>query len=241
MESSIPALHVRRLDRTIRIDADTSVPGPLDGIVTVTGPAGNAEIHVVGEVADPSVRRRRTERVAQTARPVDAPAQAPVEPVAEPVPAAASATPPEPAIAGTAPPASSANPIRRLIDRGWQTGHIQTLIGAEIGALAIVALDLTDTLQKAVPGLEWEQAKYVEFAVTYAAAVVGAALFLRLAGPPGYRRTVIALALLFPVYLLLGFVSPDANVQYFAITAIVAAVFALTASSLALLKRTQPA
>jgi hypothetical protein len=51
VESSTPALRVRRIDRTVRIDADTSAPGPVDGVVTVAGPAGSAEVHVVGAVS----------------------------------------------------------------------------------------------------------------------------------------------------------------------------------------------
>jgi hypothetical protein len=60
VESSIPALRARRVDRTIRIEADTSVPGVIDGIVTVAGLAGSAEIHVVGVVeAVPAERAKQ--------------------------------------------------------------------------------------------------------------------------------------------------------------------------------------
>jgi hypothetical protein len=51
-------LRVRRVDRTIRIEADTSVPRQIDEIVTVTGAAGSAQVHVVGVVAAATAKKR---------------------------------------------------------------------------------------------------------------------------------------------------------------------------------------
>jgi hypothetical protein len=63
VEASIPALRARRVDRTIRIEADTSVPGQIDGIVTITGPAGIAEVHVVGMIEPIAARGGAQENV----------------------------------------------------------------------------------------------------------------------------------------------------------------------------------
>ena len=51
IQASTPKIRVQRIDRVIRIEADTSVPGPIDGVIAVAGPAGEAEVHVVGVVA----------------------------------------------------------------------------------------------------------------------------------------------------------------------------------------------
>ena len=67
VELSIPTLRVRRVDRTIKIEFDSHDRGPIDGIVIVSGPAGRAEIHVVGVLGVelrtpphiPSSQRRR--------------------------------------------------------------------------------------------------------------------------------------------------------------------------------------
>jgi hypothetical protein len=63
VEASIPTLRVRRVERTIRIELDTSLVGPIDGIVTVNGPAGTSEVRVVGIVsAIPADSRRDDSR-----------------------------------------------------------------------------------------------------------------------------------------------------------------------------------
>jgi caspase domain-containing protein len=70
-EASTAALRVRRVDQTIRIEADTSAAGPIDGIVTVVGPAGSADVHVVGLVTAGGARdgppRVQAAKVDQTA------------------------------------------------------------------------------------------------------------------------------------------------------------------------------
>jgi Caspase domain len=68
VEASGDAIRVRRVDRTIRIEADTSVPRQIDEMVTVSGAAGNAKIHVVGVVASATAEKREIAPKAERAK-----------------------------------------------------------------------------------------------------------------------------------------------------------------------------
>jgi hypothetical protein len=121
VEASIPELHVRRADRSVEITVDTSTPGPIDGIVTVSGPAGQAEVHVVGTVGTAMVE------------PVVAPP--PAEPVvtapAEPVTA-----PPEPVIAAPPPPPIETVPAHATSDQA----DLAALVGPSAAAVTVAPL-----------------------------------------------------------------------------------------------------
>ena len=58
VDSSSPPIKVGRMERTIRIELETSVSGPIEGIVTIDGPAGTAQVPVVGLVATEAVEQR---------------------------------------------------------------------------------------------------------------------------------------------------------------------------------------
>ena len=89
--------------------------------------------------------------------------------------------------------------MRRLFERGWQTGHIQTLIGAELGAYAVMTLDLQYRLKDGL-GVNQAAAYELAYASIWFAAVAGALLFLRLAGPASWLKTVVVLAILYPLF-----------------------------------------
>jgi hypothetical protein len=58
VESSIPNVRIRRTDRTIRVEVDTSMAGPVTGQLIIQGPAGTVDVPViavvVGDVAVPA-------------------------------------------------------------------------------------------------------------------------------------------------------------------------------------------
>jgi caspase domain-containing protein len=115
VEASIPVLHVRRADRSIEITVDTSTPGPIDGIVTVSGPAGQAEVHVVGTVGTATVE------------PVVAPPASEPVVTAPPEPVAA---PPEPVIAAPPPPPIETVPAHATSDQA----DLAALVGPSAAA-----------------------------------------------------------------------------------------------------------
>jgi hypothetical protein len=115
---------------------------------------------------------------------------------------------------------------RPLIVRGWQTGHVQTLIGALLGGLAAVAANLAQLPN--FPG-DYNLIRYV---AAWTLVVAGAAVALRLAGPARWWRTVVVLALLFPLF---RFVPPDSVPD----AAVGVTILALVASTVPLLKRPQ--
>jgi hypothetical protein len=252
IESSTPAVRARRIDRAIRLEADTSVAGHIDGIVRVSGPAGNAEVHVVGVVIGGPVKGRQKvvphapqepPIVASVAKPETTPAAPQVMQVTPPL-ASSSAL-------GTRPVSSSQGPsetpterlwqrlgrsARRLIERGWRMGHIQTLIGAELGAIGVWSVR-PDSLLGSI--FQTDESRHEgTFGVIWLAAVVGASLVLRLAGPTGWWKTVLALVLMYPLFRGFAFdialyLTPTNLIGI----AILTAVIALIASSVVRLKR----
>jgi hypothetical protein len=80
VQASGGVLRVRRVDRTIRIEADTSAPRQIDEIVTVTGAAGSAQVHIIGVVASATAAKREIARKVeqtQAAEPSPAPGASP--------------------------------------------------------------------------------------------------------------------------------------------------------------------
>jgi hypothetical protein len=123
-----------------------------------------------------------------------------------------------------------------LINRGWQTGHVQTLIGAELGAIGAMLLNL----QYVFPRYLNIDQTFVYLAI-WISAVSGAAVVLRLAGPPRWWRAVIALALMFPLFVgLAGSNAIYTNFPNLLLSIIVVAILALAASSVVLLRRPGP-
>ena len=88
VESSSPAIKVRRIERTIRIELETSVSGPIEGIVTVDGPAGTAQVRVVGLVAAEAVEQHVPPGTQVEVPVTDEPAAAEPEPAPSPEPVA---------------------------------------------------------------------------------------------------------------------------------------------------------
>ena len=107
VSASVPALHIRKVDRLIRIEVDTSIAGRIEGVVKVEGAAGTVEIPVtatVQAVIDPYAGVAAV--AAAPVAPTFQPAAAPVQPVAASVPAPAASAPtsePAPATAGSVP------------------------------------------------------------------------------------------------------------------------------------------
>ncbi len=252
VESSNPALHVRRVERTIHVEADTSVAGPIEGTVTVSGPAGSASIHLVGVVGD--VPKTDGSTV------VPLPSQPkPVRPHAV-TPGIGAAAPPEPPHT-SAPPAEATQPLssvpspssaavpetegrlrqvsrsaRQLIERGWRAGHVQTVIGAELGGIGLWCLRVDYTIYLYFHTSS-EQSEVAGQIAIWIAAVVGAGLVLRLAGPPGTRRALIALILLYPVFHGLTRGSLYPSLDHLVVIALVIALIALIAASVVRLRR----
>jgi hypothetical protein len=113
---------------------------------------------------------------------------------------------------------------------------VQTVIGAEIGAIALWRSQPEVWLS----GIQSNEQRHVAtVGVEWLAAVVGAILLLRLAGPTGWWKTAIALLLLFPLFLGLtvdnvGIYPNNENlIRLFGIVALVA----LIASTVVRLKR----
>ena len=88
VESSSPPIKVRRIERTIRIELETSVSGPIEGIVTVDGPAGTAQVRVVGLVASEAVEQRVPPGTQVEVPVTDEPAATEPEPAPSPEPVA---------------------------------------------------------------------------------------------------------------------------------------------------------
>jgi hypothetical protein len=122
VEASIPSLRVRRIERTIRIELDTAAEGSIDGIVTASGPAGTAQVRVVGMVGAAEVAEAASSPGAGVdgpvevepvdAAPVDAaPVEsAPVQPVPDPVIAPAAVAAPTVETPAVTPPTAPARP-----------------------------------------------------------------------------------------------------------------------------------
>jgi hypothetical protein len=248
IESSSPAVSVRRVDRTIRIEADASAPGPIDSVVTVSGPAGTASVHVVGIVEGP-VRAGRPStnllRPVVNPKPISPEVPSGAEPPSAPI-SAASASPGQSESAATSLALTSdgwlahrSRSVQRLIERGWRTGHLQTLIGAELGGVGVWWLRLDYTIVANL-GARQEQAEVVSTVAMWIAAVIGAGLVLRVAGPAGTRRSVIALLLLYPVFHGLARDSLYPNGTNFVVISLVVAMISLIAASVVRFKRPMP-
>jgi hypothetical protein len=264
VSASVPALHVRKVDRLIRIEVDTSAGGRIEGVVKVEGAAGTLEIPVTARMRAVVEGSPAVVEVA-SASPIAAPelAMKPVV-VAAPKPeahrqAAPPVAPPTHATGDEAPltrvldntafagPGDGAlkrsrRTVRHLIQQGWQTGHVQTLIGAEVGAFAIMTLNL----QSRLDFLDVSQDVIYElaYAAIWFAAVVVAFLFLRLAGPSSWWKTVVALALLYPLFR--GMTDGKAiyaadNLPNTLVSLTVVGALALLASSVVRLRRPGPA
>jgi hypothetical protein len=126
---------------------------------------------------------------------------------------------------------------RALIERGWRTGHLQTLVGAELGAIAAMTLNFQSTLS-----LAGDPTHEIAYVATWLFAVAGALLLLRLTGPRGWWKTVIVLVFLFPLFRGLASGSAIYAMDYlpdFLKSVLVVAILALVASSIPLLKRPQ--
>jgi hypothetical protein len=266
VSASVPALHVRKVDRLIRIEVDTSAGGRIEGVVKVEGAAGTLEIPVTARVRAVVEGSPAVVEVA-SASPVAAPelAMKPVV-VAAPKPephrqAAPPVAPPTFATGDEAPltrvldnalfagPGDGAlersrRTVRHLIQLGWQTGHVQTLIGAEVGAFAVMPLNLQYRLDQVFPDVSQDVIYEVAYAAIWFAAVVVAFLFLRLAGPSSWWKTVVALAILYPLFR--GMTDGKAiyagdNLPNTLISLTVVGALALLASSVVRLRRPGPA
>ena len=261
IESSTAAVRARRIDRTIRVEADTSIAGEIDGVIRVTGPAGSAEVHVAGVVTDTPVKGRHKVGPHATQEPPIVASVARPEIAAAAQHAAAAqemqATPPlaSSSALGTRPVPSSqvssetpterlwprlGRSARRLMEGGWRTGHIQTLIGAELGAIGVWSVRPDSPLMSFF-GTDEARHEAV-FGVIWLAAVVGAALVLRVAGPVGWWKTVLALILMYPLFRGFAFdialyLTPTNLIGI----AILTGIISLIASSVVLLKRPAPA
>lgn len=136
---------------------------------------------------------------------------------------------------------SGAGATRRLLGKGWQTGHTQTLIGAELGAIAAMSLNLQYVLGQVFLSVQPSALYELAYALIWIAAIAGASIVLGLAGPPRWWRIVLALVLLFPLFRGFAnnaaiYMSPS-NLLY---SVVVVGILALVASSVVLVRRPQP-
>ena len=241
IESSSPRLRVHRVDREIYIEVETSVPGPIEGIVSVSGPSGAASVHVAALVAGGKEAGRATKTRTQPAvKP--GPVAPPAASIATSAVATPSATASEPA--AQAPTDSRWNRFTRstrvLVERGWHTGHVQTLGGAELGGLGVWWLGVASAANDAVNGAYGGGAGLVAKTSTiWIGAVIGAGVVLRLAGPPRSWRILIALVLLYPVFHGLARDSLYLEFKNVVVVAALIAVFALIAATVVRFKRPQ--
>jgi Caspase domain/WD40-like Beta Propeller Repeat len=92
VESSIPNVRIRRTDRTIRVEVDTSMAGPVTGQLIIQGPAGTVDVPVTAVVVGGAAVPPSPSSVTPTPPPAP-PAAPPVS--AGPLP---SAEPPKPTL-----------------------------------------------------------------------------------------------------------------------------------------------
>jgi hypothetical protein len=247
--SSSPQTSARRVDRTIHIRADTSSSGAIDGIISVSGPAGSASIHVVGLVtgkadAGRKSKSRREPVKASLSSPAGA-AGAPPANVSRPAPAAPVSAPADvmTPVASTPEDATEKSgwttrrrTARRLLERGWLTGHVQTVIGAELGGIGVWLLRPVDGMGVGL-GIDGDTANSLSTIPIWLAAIIGSAIVLRWAGPPGTRKSVAALALLYPVFFGLVKSSLWPGFANLVVISLAIALIALTAATVVRLKR----
>jgi hypothetical protein len=167
-----------------------------------------------------------------------------VRPAPPPLPSPATASIP-PTVAPATMKPSSVGPSRsprRLLERGWQTGHLQTLAGAELGAFAVWGTTLSAKINEWANSIGGSPlATPVTSLSIWMGAALGAWLVLHLTGPVGSRRIVVALILLYPVFHVFAKDSLYPNPLNYVLGATLIAVLALVAATVVRLRRPEAA
>ena len=155
VNASVPALHVRKVDRLIRIELDTSTAGSIEGIVRVEGAAGTVEIPVTATV---QVAVAPSPAVSVAA---PAPLAAAAQSAQEQVPAAAASVPDTavsvPAAVASAPAATVSAPTPELIPAAKPARIGPTVVTADEPAAPVATVvSPTTTARPATSNDQWQ-------------------------------------------------------------------------------------
>jgi maltose-binding protein MalE len=156
VNSSVPAFHVRKVDRLIRIEVDTSTAGRIEGVVRVEGAAGTVEIPVSANV------QAAFEPSPAVAVAAPAPLAAATQAAAEPVPAAAASVPATavsaPAAVVSAPtpePVPAVEPARRgpvVVTADEPSAPVSTVVRPATTARPTTSNDPWQSVRRALSG-----------------------------------------------------------------------------------------
>lgn len=161
VETSDPVLRVRRVDRRIEVEVDTAAARPIDVTVAVSGPAGSAQVHVIGVVGSAVATEPAPATAAEPEpAPVEMAPAPPPEPVAPVTVAPAAAAPlvapptdPEAVVATTAAAAASVDPARAEAAAGHP--ELAALVGMSATTSAAPEAPPTRKPDAKVPSTTW--------------------------------------------------------------------------------------